>query len=155
MTTGIETLKRLHEEVPGVVAVKDDIVGEFGRRISALFHDDWIIIGGGIKEHHLYMAPYGAQASLSAFSFFAPQVTDQYWEAIKSDDWRGAARIVEQYERPFFDFTHKLPGGFDAGIHGTLELFGIAQRWRRPPYRSLNDQEMEKLADLFKRLSLM
>jgi len=156
MTTGIETLKQLREEVPGVVAVKDDIANQkFGRKISTLFHDDWIIIGGGPKEHHLQMAPYGAQASLSAFSFFAPQVTDKYWQAIASEDWRGAARVIEQYERPFFEFIFKLPGGFDAGIHGTLELFGIAQRWRRPPYHSLTDEEMEKLADFFKGLSLL
>ncbi len=155
MTTGIETLKRLQEEVPDVVAVKDDICDDFGRKISTLFHDSWTIIAGGRLEIHLYMAPYGSQSSLSTFSLFAPQVTHQYWEAIDSEDWRGAARIIEQYERPFFEFISKLPGGFDAGIHGALELFGVAQRWRRPPYRSLNDEEMEELSDLFKEISLL
>ena len=38
-----------------------------------------------------------------------------------------------------------LPGGFDAGIHGVLELAGICGRWRRPPYYSLSDAELEKL----------
>jgi len=46
-----------------------------------------------------------------------------------------------------FDLIMKSPGGFDAAIHGILELKGLAQRWRRPPYYSLSDPEMEKLSD--------
>ncbi len=42
-----------------------------------------------------------------------------------------------------------LPGGFDAGIHGALELFGIAKRWRRATYYDLNETEMESLAGFF------
>jgi hypothetical protein len=37
--------------------------------------------------------------------------------------------------------------GFDTGIHGALEIFGVCQRWRRLPYYSLSNAEMEKLAD--------
>ena len=56
---------------------------------------------------------------------------------------------------PYFDFVIQLTGGFDAGIHGALELFGIAQRWRRKPYYTLNDEEMERLAGFFKQKSLL
>ena len=36
-----------------------------------------------------------------------------------------------------------------------MELFGVCQRWQRKPYHSLNDEEMEKLADFFRCLSLL
>ena len=66
-----------------------------------------------------------------------------------------AAAVVRDYEVPFFDFTMKLPGSFDAAHHGALELFGICERWRRPPYYSLNDEEMELVAGLFRQLKLL
>jgi len=50
-----------------------------------------------------------------------------------------------QYEHPFFDTIFSLPRGFDAGMHGMLELHGICKRWRRPPFYSLSDAEMERL----------
>jgi hypothetical protein len=55
-------------------------------------------------------------------------------------------------ERPFFDYILAVPGGFDAAIHGIMELCGLAQRWRRPPFNSLDDEEMAKLSDLLKNL---
>ncbi len=64
-----------------------------------------------------------------------------------------AREIISNYDMPFFDFISSPQGWFDAGIHGALELFGIAKRWRRKPYYSLNDEEMEKLADFLKRRS--
>lgn len=36
-----------------------------------------------------------------------------------------------------------------------LELFGVNGRWRRKPYYSLDDGEMEQLADFFKGLKLL
>ena len=46
------------------------------------------------------------------------------------------------------DFADYLRGGWNAGAHGMLQLYGIAKRWRRMPYTSLDDREIEKLADL-------
>jgi hypothetical protein len=63
--------------------------------------------------------------------------------------------VVRKYDVPYFDFTSALPGGFDAGLHGAMELFGIAGRWRRPPYHSLTDEEMARLAGFFRDLSLL
>jgi len=34
-------------------------------------------------------------------------------------------------------------------------LFGLAQRWRRTPYVSLNDEKMEQLAAFFRGLGLL
>ena len=72
-------------------------------------------------------------------------MTHRYWNAVQSEDWSGAARVIEKDDWPFFSYTSGLRGGFDAGMHGILELYGIAGRWRRNPYYSLNDEEMEGL----------
>ncbi len=63
---------------------------------------------------------------------------------------RKATEIIRDYDMPYFDFIKRLRGSFDAGMHGVYELFGIAKRWRRKPYYSLTDEEMEKLADFLK-----
>jgi len=39
--------------------------------------------------------------------------------------------------------------------HGAQEVFGIAKRWRRPPYASLTDEEMERLRGFFAGLPLL
>ena len=64
--------------------------------------------------------------------------------------------IIRVYDMPFFDFVlTQFPVVFTPGMMGTLELFGVCQRWNRPPCYTLNDAEMEKLADFFKRLDLL
>ena len=138
-----------------VVAVKDDICGEFGRRAAQLVHPKWIMLSGGAKENHLDVHPYGCDGYLSAFITFKPELAHRYWKEITAGRMADAARIIEQHERPFFDCISSLPGGFDAGIHGTLELHGICKRWRRPPFHSLSDAEMERLADALRKIQLL
>ncbi len=46
-------------------------------------------------------------------------------------------------------------GGFDAALHGILELYGLAGRWRPGPYHSLTDAEMERLAGFLKSKGLL
>jgi hypothetical protein len=36
--------------------------------------------------------------------------------------------------------------------HGSRELFGITGRWRRPPYHTLTDAEMDRLRAWFQAL---
>jgi len=54
-----------------------------------------------------------------------------------------------------FDILLSYQGGFDAALHGVYELFGVAERWRRKPYYSLNDPEMERLTQSMKDLGLL
>lgn len=152
---GLKTLEILRDKVPGVVAIKDDVCGGFARKMGLLLHDKWAIYSGGLKQNFLDVWPYGCDGYLSTFMKFKPDIAHQFWKAIKAKDMLKVRGIIATYEIPWFDFIASLPGGFDAGIHGTMELFGICQRWRRKPYHSLTDQEMEKLADLFRNLGLL
>ena len=43
----------------------------------------------------------------------------------------------------------------DSLIHAALEVFGLAGRWRRPPYVSAGDADIEKLRGFFRDVGLL
>ena len=151
---GLEVLRRLRDETPGVIAIKDDLVGVFARKMAILLRGHWSIISGGQKQNHFDLIHYGCDGYLSTFVTFAPHVTQAYWQAVQTEDWVEAARIIREYDMPYFDYVLDVIGGFDAALHGTFEHFGLSQRWRRPPYHSLTDEQMEQLSQLFLDLKL-
>jgi 4-hydroxy-tetrahydrodipicolinate synthase len=151
---GLEVLRRLRDDVPGVIAIKDDLVGVFARKMAILLRGHWSIISGGQKQNHFDLIHYGCDGYLSTFVTFAPHVTQAYWQAVQTEDWVEAARIIREYDIPYFDYVLGVIGGFDAALHGTFEHFGLSQRWRRPPYHSLTDEQMEQLSQLFLDLKL-
>lgn len=112
-------------------------------------------VAGGQKINHLNMFPFGSNGYLSTYMCFYPEIARQYWSAICEGNMKEAWRTVRNYDVPYFEHIMQLPGGFDAGMHGLLELYGIAERWRRPPYYSLNDEEMEKLAAFLRKLGVL
>ncbi len=146
---GLEVLGRLRDETPGVIAIKDDLVGTFARKMALLLYGHWAIISGGQKQNHFDLIHYGCDGYLSTFVTFAPQITQRYWQAVQTEDWVEAARIIREFDMPYFDYVLSVKGGFDAALHGTYEHFGLSQRWRRPPYHSLTDAQMEELSQLF------
>ena len=151
----LETLKLTMQKTDGVVAVKDDLCGELGRKVSLLVRDQWAFFSGGQKQNHLNAWPYGADGYLSTFITFKPEIAHDYWRAIQAGDTAAATRIIRDYDMPFFNFILKTHGGFDAAMHGILEHYGLAQRWRRSPYHSLSDEQMEKLGDFLHELKLL
>lgn len=154
-TFGLNTLRRCLQEVQGIVAVKDDFCGDFGRKMALLVSDRWAVWSGGLKQNHLDIHPYGCDGYLSTFTSFVPRVAHDYWNAVQKGEIANARAVIRDVEIPWFDLIQSLPGGFDAGIHGMLELYGIAKRWRRKPYYSLSDAEMEKLGGCLNTLGLI
>jgi dihydrodipicolinate synthase/N-acetylneuraminate lyase len=151
----LRLLQTLMDEVERVVAVKDDVCGARGRRMCALVHERMAFFAGGHKQNHLDSLPYGNIGYMSTFIRYKPGITHAYWQAISSGDLAQAAHIITTMELPFTDAVTAVQGGQDAGMHAALELFGVCGRWRRPPYYSLMDQEMDKLADELRRRSLL
>lgn len=86
---------------------------------------------------------------LSTYLHFLPKIAHAYWQAVDGGDLATAARIIRDFDHPWMAFADTLSGGFDAMYHGAQEIFGIAGRWRRPPYHSLDDAEMERLREFF------
>lgn len=153
-SAGLEAARRLLEGEPQVLAMKADVMGDFDRKMTSLVRDRWTIFAGGQKSFHLDLLPYGCQGYLSTFITFRPSITRAYWRAIGSGEQRAAVRLIEVIDRPFFDHILALPGGFDAAMHGIGELCGLCQRWRRPPFCSLADPEMEALAGFLAELAV-
>jgi 4-hydroxy-tetrahydrodipicolinate synthase len=151
----MQVLEILRDTEPNLLAIKDDLCNAFARKMSLVVHGKWAVLSGGQKQNHLNNLPYGCDSYLSTFIMFKPEIPRKYWQAILADDIATAVAIIEQYDLPLFDYTAALQGGFDAGVHGTLELFGIAQRWRRNPYYSLSDAELEQLGDFYRGMGLL
>jgi len=110
-------------------------------------------IGG--KENYLDVMPYGVDGYLSAFMLFMPQIAHDFWNAACAGDIKKAVHIIETCERPFFDDLCKsADADFDALIHGAMEIAGITKRWRRKPYHSLSDEQMEKVKEFMNNIRL-
>ena len=97
----------------------------------------------------------GVDGFLSTFITFKPEITWRYWNAVQANDMDTARAVIRDYDMPLFDYIAGVEGSFDAAIHGLLELYGIASRYRRPPYHSLTDAQMEDLAGFLKGKGLL
>ena len=142
---GLSVFATMVEQVPNIVALKEDVLGEFARRTAQLVSERWPVLSGGLKQDHLNLYAYGCAGYMSLYQHFMPEIAHAYWRAVQAGDLAVAVRIIEVYDQTWIDLASTLDGDFDAFFHGTLEVFGIAGRWRRPPYHSLNDAEMERI----------
>lgn len=142
---GLEAVARALDAGEAVVAVKDDVGGVFAQDLCMRFTDRVAIIAGGQKRTHLMMHPYGCDGYLSTMIMYDPRVAQRYWAAITAGDLATAARIVADQDAPLFRHLVSLEGGFDAGMHGMMELYGLAGRHRRKPYHTLDDGAMDTL----------
>ncbi len=83
------------------------------------------------------------------------QVSHRFWKVLQNGDIQAAISVINNVEIPLDNFMGTMPGGRDAAVHGLLEIYGIAGRWRRKPYYSLNDQEMNELKAKVKDMGLL
>ena len=155
MEFGLRTLELTLAKAKGVVAIKDDFCGEFARKMALMVHDRWAVYSGGLKQNHLQTYPYGCDSYLSTFITFKPEVAHRYWSALQADDMAAAVAVIRDIDMPFFNYIKPRTGGYDAYMHGALEIYGIAQRWRRKPYYTLSDEEMERFADFLRGLGVL
>ena len=142
---GLDTLERSFQKSERIVAVKDDMCGRFAWKLSILASKyNVATIAGGMKYNHMNMLPYGVDGYLSTFLNFKPEVTSQYCKAIESNDIKAATTVIAEVDIPFFEHIVKGPGSYDAAIHAVMEIFGIYKRYRRKPYYTYSDKDMEK-----------
>jgi dihydrodipicolinate synthase/N-acetylneuraminate lyase len=151
---GMAAVEAALEASENIVSVKDDMGGLFAQEMTARFSDRCAIWAGGRKQNHMLMAPFGAHGYLSTFLTFQPEVSDRYWQAWQAGRIAEAAEVIETIDIPFFNLISTMPGGFDAAIHGVMELKGLSGRWRPAPYHTLSDGEMEDLAEGLKKIGI-
>ncbi len=144
---GLETLKVLVERVEGIVAIKNDFLGQFARRMCLLVHEHWAVFSGGHKQNHLDLHPYGCDGYMST-----------YLIGCDSDTCRPTSDSVP--DRPPILVSHSggEPGSGqrgDQGLrHAAVRLSGeTAGRVRRGPARHAGDlrhrRTVETQAPLF------
>jgi 4-hydroxy-tetrahydrodipicolinate synthase len=130
-------------KIPSIVAMKEDTELAYYIDRQIAFGDRLNIYAGGAESRFLVAWPYGARAFFSTYTTFAPDVSMQFWHAIKSGDIKSSAAITRKFDHPFIaHFTHPF-------WHATLEYFGVAQRYMRPPQTTLSDAEMSDVKAFF------
>jgi dihydrodipicolinate synthase/N-acetylneuraminate lyase len=138
-----ESLLKKLLKIDSIVAMKEDheLTYFIDRQIE--FGDRISIFGGGQEYRYMVGYPYGAKAFYSTYSTFAPDISMLFWKAIQSGDLKAAAKITTKYDRPYLkNFTHSW-------WHATLEYFGVAQRYLRPPQVSYTDEQMKEVKRFF------
>lgn len=132
-----------------IVAIKEDVDLDYFVHIQRKFGDRFAIFEGGREAAFLVGYPYGTRAAYSTFATFAPQITQQFWQAVDKRDLLAAYEIVKRYEHPFFDrWSHSF-------WRATLEHFGVASRYLRLPHVSFNDKQMLEVAQFYEQLGLV
>lgn len=134
--------------VDTIVGMKEDVGLEYYIQVQRKFGDRLAIFEGGPEYAFLVARPYGARASYTTLGTFVPQLTRKFWQAVEQDDLKEAYRIVKKYEHPFFDrFSHPF-------WRATLEHFGVAARYLRPPEQTFTAEQMRDVATFYKSLGL-
>jgi 4-hydroxy-tetrahydrodipicolinate synthase len=134
--------------IQSIVALKEDVGMEYYIRVQRHFGERYAIFEGGPEYAFLVAAPYGSPASYATLGTFAPHLTKQFWDAVHRKDYDEAYRLVIKYEHPFFDrWSHPF-------WRASLEHFGVAARYLRPPHKSFSDEQMKEVATFFKGLGL-
>lgn len=151
----ITVYEKLFAQTDRVMAIKDDVVNNVSRRMTIKFGDEYAIFAGGQKQNFLNILPYGATGYLSTLGMFRPDIAWKFDAACKARNFEEMRAVIRDYDMPYFDLIIKQPGGFDAGIHATMELFGFCNRYRRKPYVSLNDAEMETFKNELIKLNIL
>ena len=154
-TAAIGVLDSVLKQTDRVMAVKDDCCNNVSRRMAMQFGERLAIFAGGQKQNFLNILPYGATGYLSTLGMFRPDISRAFYDACRRQDALEVRRIIRDYDIPYFDLLVKQPGGFDAGIHATMELFGFGTRYRRAPYGNLTDADMEIFQQGLRDLNLL
>jgi dihydrodipicolinate synthase/N-acetylneuraminate lyase len=140
-------------EIESLVAFKLEADHPQGLPVLEKYGDRLAIFSGGLDSMFLAYQPHGMRVYFSVFAPFAPDISMQIWGAAEENRLEDARQLINKYEKPFFEQWGKLGG--QAFWRATLEHFGIASRWMRPPRESLTDAQMQEVKSFYDQLGLM
>lgn len=156
MAFGLNVMHNLKEKAPGVIAVKDDFTGDFGRRLGLLSKDTWTFMMGGTKEKFMEAKDYGCSAYFSTFLPINPTIAQDFYRYVQNNDYQKAVEIIAKYEIPFFEAIMKFKGGFDAGMRAAIHLNdNLIPYYRRAPYVDPTEEELLDLKHTLNNLSIL
>jgi dihydrodipicolinate synthase/N-acetylneuraminate lyase len=134
--------------IESIVALKEDVslsyyidgIIRFGKRINCFS-------GGGL-DWYMVAQPYGATAYFDSYATFAPEIAVRFWQAVQSGNYVLETEIIKKYDHPFIQ-------RFSAGFwRASLEHFGVAGRYLRPPQHGFTDSEMAEVKLFYDKLGL-
>lgn len=131
-----------------VVAFKEEYDIDYTLSLYERFGDRLNIFAGGGKGRFLTYQPYGMKAYYSTFITFAPQLAMQFWNAVKSNNLKAAKEFVLKYDVPLYSNWSQ------SFWRASLECFGVARRYMRPPQPTFSDAQMGVVKDFYQRLGL-
>jgi len=147
-------IERITKEIDQVVSMKEDGGDRYYYDVVRRFSERLAIFCGGQKWRFLYAYPYGSVGFLSVYGSFQPKVATDFYNYLVAGNLKKAVEIERKYDQPLFDFGLNSPKGFHTTWMAALELFGVAQRWMRPPAEPFTQQEIEKLREVFVNMGL-
>ncbi|MFH1008260.1 MAG: dihydrodipicolinate synthase family protein [Candidatus Latescibacterota bacterium] len=153
----LATVGMLLEDVEsGLVAIKDDICGLYGKRMALLVRGRCAFLSGGMKMNYMDERCYGADGYLSEFMSLCPSVAMAFWGHIQDGNIERGMEMVRDLEMPFmFDLCEEIGLDNDGLLHAAMEVFGVCGRWRRNPYQNATDQQMEKIREFLSGKNLL
>jgi len=140
-------LKRLMT-IESIVAYKEEYPAIYSVEAFALYRNRLNIFGGGQKSRFLMYQPHGMKAYYSTFSTFSPEIPKRFWAACQAGKNAAAVEVIDGYDVPFFArFSH-------AFWRATLEHFGTAQRFLRPPEAHFNANQIAEVKAFYRSLKM-
>jgi dihydrodipicolinate synthase/N-acetylneuraminate lyase len=134
--------------IESVVALKEEFTPDYTLQAYRKLGDRLNIFAGGTKWRFLQYQPYGMTAYYSVFVTFAPEVAMRFWGAVERNDIPAARDVILKYDLPFFErWNHPF-------WRATLEHFGIAKRFVRPPAQPVTDGQMQEIRAFYDGLGL-
>ena len=151
----LSLLERL-TDIAHVVALKEDAGDRFYHDALRKIGEKLAVFCGGQYWRALYGYALGSTGFFAdAWGTVAPWIPNQFYDALTHGDLEKAKEIVNKYDEPLFDFGLAHPKGFQATWRAALEIFGLAQRWLRPPQESFSQEEVTELRKVFVRMGLL
>jgi dihydrodipicolinate synthase/N-acetylneuraminate lyase len=111
----MEVIRALHDRVPGLVAVKDDVLGDFGMQMCTTVHDRWAVVSSGYMYNCTLQIPYGVDGYLCLFMSFKPEISWKYWNSIKTGNYDTAWKLIKDFEMPIRAYQNTVEGGQSRG----------------------------------------
>ena len=143
-----ESLLHRLVEIDSIVALKEDIGLPYYINRQVVFGNHLAIFSGGSEGRYLVGYPYGSPAYYSVFYQFAPELGSEFWTLIQMGRVKEAGDFVKKYDHPY------MQGWSHGRWHASLEYFGVAPRYLRPPDKTFDSAEMAELKKLFDRMAL-
>jgi 5-dehydro-4-deoxyglucarate dehydratase len=150
-----ETLARLAEDCPNLVALKDGIgdVEELLRMQSSL--GDRLVFINGMPTAEIYALSYkgmGVDTYSSAIFNFVPRTAVEFFNAVSAGDTPTVGRIMREFLLPYMRIRSRQPGYAVSIIKAGVDIVGFGGGKVRPPLSDLTAGEFRELAELIERL---